>query len=88
MLDGAPNGKKHKIACKQKKEQKPVSFMPNFVCIGAVMAFQKNGSFTTVTFCDVISHLIAHKHTGPALLILDGHNSHHDITAQLCQMRW
>lgn len=49
--------------------------------IGAVMAFQKNGSFTSVTFADVIRHLIAHKFDGPALLILDGHNSHHDTDA-------
>jgi hypothetical protein len=45
------------------------------------MAFQKNGSFTCVTFADVIRHLLAHKHDGPALLILDGHNSHHDVDA-------
>jgi hypothetical protein len=45
------------------------------------MAFQQNGSFTSVTFGDVIRHLIAHKHDGAALLILDGHSSHHDIDA-------
>ena len=52
-----------------------------YVWIGAVMAFQKNGSFTSVTFSDVVRHLIANKHDGAALLILDGHNSHHDIEA-------
>lgn len=48
---------------------------------GALMAFQTNGSFTSVTFADVIRHLLAHKSPGPALLILDGHSSHHDIDA-------
>ena len=52
-----------------------------FVCSDSLMSFQKNGSFTSVTFSDVIRHLIHHKVAGPALLILDGHNSHHDIDA-------
>jgi hypothetical protein len=52
-----------------------------FVCVDSLMSFQKNGSFTSVTFSDVCRHLIHHKAPGPALLILDGHNSHHDIDA-------
>ena len=56
-------------------------FMIFLYFVGALMAFQKNGSFTSVTFADVIRHLLAHKSPGPALLILDGHNSHHDIAA-------
>lgn len=51
------------------------------VFLGAAMAFQQNGSFTSVTFCDAIRHLAAHKHPGPALLILDGHSSHHELEA-------
>lgn len=63
--------------CLQKMHESSPMF---HVCwIGAVMAFQKNGSFTSGTFCDVIRHLIAYKLDGPALLLLDGHNSHHDI---------
>ena len=52
-----------------------------FHILGAAMAFQTNGSFTSVTFCDVIRHIIKYKHEGQALLILDGHNSHHDVDA-------
>lgn len=81
MLEGAPDGKKSKIASVQKTVKKALFLMQYYVCIGAVMALQKNGSFTSETFCDVIRHLIAKKFDGPALLILDGHNSHHDITA-------
>jgi len=55
--------------------------MPCYMPPDSVMAFQKNGSFTSVTFSDVIRHLIKYKERGPALLILDGHNSHHDIEA-------
>lgn len=45
------------------------------------MALQTSGSFTAVTFCDVIRHLIKHSQPGKRLLILDGHNSHHDVEA-------
>lgn len=48
---------------------------------GACMALQRNGSFTSHTFADVITHLLKKKYPGPALLIMDGHNSHHDIDA-------
>ena len=49
--------------------------------VGAAMAFQSNGSFVSHLFIDVIRHLVAHKHAGPALLIIDGHNSHHEVDA-------
>jgi hypothetical protein len=45
------------------------------------MTFQKNGSFTTDTFIDVINHLIMYTQPGKKLLILDGHSSHHSLKA-------
>ena len=49
--------------------------------VDAAMAFQSNGSFVSHLFIDVIRHLVKYKHVGPALLIIDGHNSHHDVDA-------
>jgi hypothetical protein len=47
----------------------------------SAMSFQKNGSFTSDTFCDVIRHLVRHTPSGQKLLIIDGHNSHHEVGA-------
>ena len=49
--------------------------------IGSACAFQTNGSFTSATFADVIRHIIAHTDKEKKLLIIDGHNSHHDMEA-------
>jgi hypothetical protein len=81
MLAGAPQGNLH--------AQKKLNAMRIFICthhivschVGAAMAFQSNGSFVSHLFVDVIRHLVAHKHAGPALLIIDGHNSHHEVDA-------
>ena len=43
------------------------------------MAFQKNGSFNKSMFADVIRHIVKHTPSGQKLLIMDGHNSHHDV---------
>lgn len=50
-----------------------------FSLIDAAMAFHTSGSFTSILFADAIRHLLTKKHPGPALLILDGHSSHHDL---------
>ena len=78
MLEGAPPGT---TLAHAKMLVDSVKFYTLFLFSGSLLAFQTNGSFTTITFCDVIRHLLAHTTEGPALLILDGHNSHHDIDA-------
>ena len=47
-----------------------------FHVLGSAMCFQKNGSFTTQMFADVITHLHVYGTPGKKLLILDGHSSH------------
>lgn len=81
MLEGSPAGTKHDDTHEGKNMKKSLMFNSISCLLGSILAFQKNGSFTTITFCDVIRHLLAHKTEGPALLILDGHNSHHDMDA-------
>jgi hypothetical protein len=79
MLEGAPAGTKHITKCACKMLGNSVKLSPLYLFLGSVLAFQTNGSFTTITFCDVIRHIIKYKSEGQLLLILDGHNSHHDI---------
>jgi hypothetical protein len=81
MLKGAPEGINNKIHTKPTCIVVVMLVDCVFCFVGSAMAFQKNGSFTCSTFCDVIRHLTMHSPSGKKLLILDGHNSHHDVDA-------
>ncbi len=80
-LEGAPKGK-HIMQTQNAKmhvNSGMLHVMPRPT--DSAMSFQKNGSFTSDTFCDVIRHLVKHTPPGQKLLIIDGHNSHHEVDA-------
>ena len=77
---------RHQVPYIHTKTQKKVAIFadvcpPPLPLLGSVCAFHTSGSFTGVTFADVIRHIIANTPQGKKLLIIDGHNSHHDVTA-------
>ncbi len=78
-LEGAPKGKHSMQIQNAKTHALLVMFHVMLHHSDSAMSFQKNGSFTSDTFCDVIRHLVRHTPPGQKLLIIHGHNSHHEV---------
>ncbi len=78
-LEGAPKGKHSMQTENAKIHVHSVMLDVMHHHTDSAMSFQKNGSFTSDTFCDVIRHLVRHTSPGQKLFIIDGHNSHHEV---------